>query len=164
MFVEGGLVDDRREEIAEVGHLAHGDGGDLRGQAVEEVAGHRAGHVDPRRGRALLALILVGAPDRGCDGRLGIGGRVEEDEVLAAGLADDAGVVPVDVELVAHLAPEGLEDGRGAREMQAGEFGPGEHRLADGAAGAGQEVDDPGGEARLLVDLHDEIVGEDGRG
>src|SRR5919112_620612 len=51
--------------------------------------------VHSRRGRALLALVLErSANDRGRNG-VDVRGRVRDDEVLAAGLADDARVVVV---------------------------------------------------------------------
>ena len=52
----------------------------------------RLGDVGARRGRALLALVLVGAAHERGRERVGVGRRVREDEVLAAGLADDARV------------------------------------------------------------------------
>ena len=53
----------------------------------------RARHVGARGGRALLALVLERAADHRGAQHVGVGARVGEDEVLAAGLADEARVV-----------------------------------------------------------------------
>ncbi len=59
--------------------------------------------------------------------------------------------------------PHPLEDGGRAGEVDAGEVGVREHRVADLAARAEHHVDDARRQPRLLVDLHQEVGRVDGR-
>jgi hypothetical protein len=56
---------------------------------------------------------------------------VDEDEVLAAGLAHDARVALVLRDVLADGPPHALEDLGGAREVDAGEIGLVHDRVAD---------------------------------
>ena len=121
------------------------------------------GREDARGGGTLLALILEGAAeDRGRES-LGVGARVRDDEVLAAGLADDAGVVAVAGDVLADRLPHPLEDRRRAGEVDAREVLARERGVADGGAGAVDEVDHAGRQAGFLEQLHEEVRA-DGRG
>src|SRR5207253_7093476 len=89
------------------------------------------GDVEAGGRRALLPLVLEGAADdRRRDG-LDVRGGVGDDEVLAAGLADDARVVAVPTDVLPDRLPDALEDGRRAGEVDAGELRAGERGLAD---------------------------------
>ena len=89
---------------------------------------------------------------------------MHEDEVLAARLADESRIADVAVEIGAGLHPKTLERGRGAGEVDAGEVARLRGHLADEGAAAGQEVDDAVGQSGLAVELHQVVVGEQGRG
>ena len=121
--VERGGVDDRAHEVREVGDVAVLELADLRDELLLDRRPHALGCVDARGGRALLALVLEGAAqDRSRDG-LGVRGRVRDDEVLAAGLADDARVAAIAGDVLADRLPHALEDRRRAGEVDAGEVG-----------------------------------------
>ncbi len=84
---------------------------------------------------------------------------MRDDEVLAAGLADDARVVAVARDVLADRLPHPVEDGGRAGEVDAGEVSARERRIADGGAGAVDEVDHARRQARLLEELHQEVRG-----
>ena len=63
--------------------------------AVAHLRPEVRGREDAGGGGALLSLVLERAAQDGGGDRLGVGARVGDDEVLAAGLADDARVVAV---------------------------------------------------------------------
>ena len=113
--------------------------------AVAHVGPDRPRHVDAARGRALLPLVLEGAAHDGHRQRLGVGRRVGDDEVLAAGLAHDARVGAVAVDLGADRAPHRVEDVGGAGEVHAGEVAVVEHDLGISAASPGTRLMTPGG-------------------
>ena len=79
---------------------------------------------------------------------VGVGARVGDDEVLAAGLPDQARVRAVGGDVLPHGAPQVLEHLRRAGEVDAREVAGGEDDLADDDAVAGQQVDDAVGQAR----------------
>src|SRR5215210_7929114 len=82
----------RAHEISEIGDVSHLDVFHDRDGAVAHLGPDRLGDVDSARGRALLPLILessAGDGDRESDR---ISGRMRDDEILAAGFADDARV------------------------------------------------------------------------
>src|SRR5581483_7195735 len=94
------------------------------------------GREDPRRRRALLSLVLErAAHDGGRDG-VDVRGRVRDDEVLAARLADDSRVVAVALEILRDRSPHAVEDGGRPGEVDAGEVARREHRVADLRPGA----------------------------
>ena len=85
-------IDHGAHEVLEVGDVADADARHLVCQSLAHVLPEALRHVRARRGGALLALVLErAAQDRGGD-RVRVRGRVRDDEVLAAGLADEARV------------------------------------------------------------------------
>ena len=123
---------------------------DLLGQPLAQRRPQVRRRVDARRGRALLALVLErAAHDRGRE-RVEVGRRVGDDEVLAAGLADDPRVVAVAADVLADRLPHAVEHGGRAGEVDAGEVAARERRVADLGPGAVDEVDDAVREAGLL--------------
>jgi hypothetical protein len=72
--------------------VAHLDVGHHRDRAVAHFVPQRARHVDAAGGGTFLPLELEAAADDGRRQRGRIGRRVREDEILAAGFADDARV------------------------------------------------------------------------
>ena len=107
---------------------------DLLGDLLAHLRPEARGHEDARRGGALLALVLEGAAeDRGRE-RLGVGARVRDDEVLAAGLADEPRVVAVARDVLADRLPHPLEDGGRAGEVDAREVLARERGIADRGA------------------------------
>ena len=154
---EGAVVDDGAHEVGQVGDVALRQAvGDVDEVALDLLP-DRGRDVGARGGRALLALELEGAADhRGAqDGRVGAG--VGEDEVLAAGLADEARVGAVAVEVGADLVPQVLERRRRAGEVDAGEVLVAQGGLADVDAVAGHQVDDARRHAGLLEQLHRQL-------
>ena len=88
-------VDHRAHEVLEVGRVAHLDRRDVRDEPLLHLGPDIGRHVQARRRRALLALVLErAAHDRGRNG-FRLGGGMSQDEVLAARLADDSRVVAV---------------------------------------------------------------------
>ena len=81
-----------------------------------------------------------------------------EDEVLAAGLAHDAGIVAVGGDILADLLPDALEDFGGASEVEAGQFPAGEDVLGHIGTVAGHEVDDARRKSAVHEQLHVVIV------
>ncbi len=85
---------------------------------------------------------------------------MSDDEVLAAGLADDARIGPVRRDVLAHGPPQVLE-GRGrAGEVDAAKVGVCQRDVGHGQPVAGQHVDHPWRHARLLEQPHGEVCGE----
>src|SRR5690606_11469809 len=107
--------------------------------------------------RALLSLELETATDDGGGDRvqIALGRRVDEDEVLAAGLADEARVLLVVLDVLADAAPERLEGAGGAGEVDAAQVGAGQCGVADGWTISWKEVDDAIRDSGLTEDLHD---------
>ncbi len=87
---------------------------------------------------------------------------MNDDEVLAAGLADDARVVAVAADIAPDRRPDAVEDPRRACEVHSGEIGAREGSVADRGARAGQHVDHAVRQARLLEQAHD-VVGRQHR-
>ncbi len=88
---------------------------------------------------------------------------MRDDEVLAARLADDARIVAVVLDVGADGLPHPLEDGGRAGEVDAGEIGAGERRIADCGARPVDEVDHARGKPGRLVQLHQEVRAVGGR-
>ena len=130
-FGERPVVDDRAHEVGQVGDVAHRERVGLGGELVAQPRPDAARHVGARGGRALLPLVLERAADEGRPQHVEVGARVGDDEVLAAGLADDARVGAVAVDVLADLAPELVEHRGRAGEVDAGEVGVGERDLGD---------------------------------
>ena len=125
------LVDHGAHEVAEVRDVAHADPPDLVGEQLEHAVPERCGNVGARGCRALLPLVLEGAPHQRRRDRCRLGRSVHDDEVLAARLADDARVGAVARDALPDLAPEPLEDLGRAREVEAGEVGMADARAGD---------------------------------
>src|SRR5205823_1551175 len=81
----------------------------------------RARDVRPGRGRALLALVVEGAAGQRGMQRVHVGRRVGDDEVLAAGLADEPRVRLVVSDVRADRLPQVLEDAGRAGEVERGD-------------------------------------------
>ena len=88
---------------------------------------------------------------------------MRHDEVLAAGLADEAGVGVVAGDVGAHLAPQVLEHPGRTGEVDAGQAAVGEHHVGHLRPGAVHEVDDARGQSGGFEQLH-RRVGGDGLG
>ncbi len=161
--VVGVTVDHRTHEVGEVGGIAHRQLADLGDELLLDPRPQRARDVGPRGRGAFLTLELERAADQRGDQRLHVGRLVGEDEVLAAGLADDARVVLVAVDVVADRLPHALEHLGGAGEVDAGQVGAGQHRVADRASRAGDHVDHAGRQPGLFQKLHDVVRGEQRR-
>ena len=129
-------------------------------ELVAHLRPHRLRDVGPRGGRALLALELEGAAQHRDPQHVGVGARVGDDEVLAAGLADDPRVGAVAGDVLADGAPQVLEGRRRAGEVDAGQVGVGQRDLGDVEAVAGQHVDDARRHAGLLQQLHRQRRGQ----
>ncbi|KAI3479488.1 hypothetical protein L1887_58446 [Cichorium endivia] len=159
------LGDDGAHEVLELVHGADRDLGDLVEQLLLELAlPHGLGHVQARERRALLALVLEGGADGLGDGGVDVGRLVDHVEVLAAGLADEARVAAVLVEVVADLLPELAEDVGGAGEVEAGELAVVDGGADDLLGGAGDELDDAVRETGLAEDLVGDVVRVDRHG
>jgi hypothetical protein len=85
---------------------------------------------------------------------LRIGGRMHDDEVLAAGFADQPRIAAILAEVLADLLPHAVEHAGAAGEMNAGEIGMIEDHVRDRDGIAGHEVDDAGGQARRFEQTH----------
>lgn len=163
-LVEGRAVDDRAHERLQVlVGAADGDFADAGLEQREELLRARLGHVHARGGGALLALVLEGAADGVVDGGRDVGAAVEQVEVLAAGLADDAGELAVGLlaDALADAGVDGAEDVGRADEVEAGEVLVREHDVGDLVGVAGDELDDVRRQARLEQDLVDDGAGVD---
>ena len=163
-IVEGSLVDDGVDEGAEVAHVAHLNFLQHLADNLFHLGPHGGGHIGAAGGGAFLSLELEGATDDGGSHLVGVGALVDHDEVLAAGLTDNLGIALVFVDILADGFPEALEGGGGAGEVDTREVLVGEGHLADEGAAAGEEVDHTVGQTGLLVDFHQEVVGEHGGG
>src|SRR5581483_5241609 len=160
---EGAAVDHGAHEVREVGDVPDLEPPHLLDEPLPELGPEVRGREDPRRRRALLSLVLErAAHDGGRDG-VDVRGRVRDDEVLAARLADDSRVVAVALEILRDRSPHAVEDGGRPGEVDAGEVARREHRVADLRPGAVDQVDDAGRHPGLLEELHQEVGGERGR-
>jgi hypothetical protein len=133
---ERAAVDHRPHEVAEVGHVTHPDILDHGHHAVSHCRPETVRYVCPGGGAALLPLVLVGSANHPDGERIHIGACVRQYEVLAPGLAHDARVTRVAVQVGSDLLPEALEHRGRAGEVDAGEPPVGEQDLAhlDGVA------------------------------
>src|SRR5438093_4355387 len=75
---------------------------------------------------------------------------MRNDEILAAGFADHARVRTVAADVLAHLAPHAVEDGRASGEMDAGKLWRIEKNVRDLNRVAWNEVDHAGRETRTF--------------
>ena len=156
MGLERTRVDHGAHEVLEVGGVAHTNGRDVGDELLLDLGPDVRRDVEARCRGALLPLVLEGAAhDGGCDG-LGVGGRVREDEVLPAGLADEtwiAAVAPGRDGLPDGL-PHAVEDRGRTGEVDPREVRAGEGSAPDRRARAVDEVDDAVGKPGLLQHTH----------
>ena len=87
-----------------------------------------------------------------------------EDEILATGLAHEARIAYVAVEVLTGLLPETLERSRGACEMNASEILRLGSHLANQGTAARQEVHYAVRQSGFLVELHEIVVRKQGGG
>ena len=156
-------VDHRAHEVLEVGDVAHLDLRDLLREPLAELRPEICRRIDPRGRRALLPLVLERAAHDRRRNRVDVRGRVGDDEVLAAGLADDPRVVAVVADVRADRLPHRVEDARRAGEVNACEVFAREGGVSDRRARSVDEVDHAGRQARFDQELHQEVRGV-GRG
>src|SRR5512133_1019955 len=148
------LVDHGAHEVREVADVAHLDRRALLDEPLAQLGPEVRGCVHARGCRALLALVLERAAQDRCGDRLDVRARMGDDEVLATGLADDAWVIAVAVDVLADGLPDRVEDLGRAGEVDAGEVFARQGRVADLGAAAVDEVDHAGRNAGLLEQLH----------
>src|SRR5205807_8144353 len=97
---------------------------------------------------ALLPLVLERPANERRAQRVGVGGLVRDDEVLAAGLADEARIRAVVADVLAHSAPHALEHLGRAGEVDARELLVPEDALGELSSTAAHHVDDAGRQTR----------------
>ena len=83
-----------------------------------------------------------------------------EDEVLAAGLAHQSGIIGIGRDILAHLFLDALEDPGGAGEVEPRHLGMAHHIFGHIASGAGHKVDDARGQTAPLQQFHIVIIGQ----
>ena len=148
-------VDDGAHEQRQVGrHVTHGQRLDLGDEIVAGAAPERLGQVGAGGRRALLPLVLERAPDQRGGQAAGVRRRVHDHEVLAARLAHQPRVVPVPPDVLADGAPQMLEGGGGAGEVNAGQVGVGQRDLGHRLPVPGDQVDHPGRQPGRLEQAH----------
>lgn len=165
-LLEGGFVDDGADEVGEVGGFADLEGGGFGDELLLEFGPDGFGDVEAGAGAALLALVFEGAAD-GLDGGVGdVGAGVDEMEVLAAGLADDARVALILAlgDAIGDLAVQRAEDGGTAGVVQSRELAVRQHGLGDFHGITRHPLDDVRGETSLNEDLVYQPVGCNGCG
>lgn len=163
-LLERATVDNGTHESLEVlvgatlGNVLH-----LLSHEGEELLGARLGDVGAGCSRALLALVLEGTANGVVDNVVDVGRGVDEVEVLARGLADNAGEIAVSLlsNTLADLAVDGAEDIGGSDEVETGEFAVLEDSLGDLGGVTGDELDDIFGKTGFLEDLVDDVAGVD---
>src|SRR5450756_1571011 len=122
VLVHGPGVDHRAAEQRQVlGPVAVGQRTGRGDEFIADGAPQGSGNVGARGGRALLALVLESAADKRGRDRGGVGRRVDDDEVLAAGLADKARIVTIFLDILTYCAPQVVEGGGRSREVDAGQ-------------------------------------------
>src|SRR4029453_10766038 len=87
---------------------------------------------------------------------------MHDDEVLAAGFANETWIATVATDVLADLLPHRVEHLGAAGKVDAGELRRIEQLIADLASIAGNEVDDPRRQAGSLEDLECVIPAEHG--
>src|SRR5688500_1478133 len=103
------LVDDRSDERLRLGRVTdHHRPGEVD-QLIFQLGPQAPRSVETRGGRAVLPLVLVRAADGSGRELFDVGARVCQDEVLAAGLADESWVVAVLRNVLADRPPDVLE-------------------------------------------------------
>ncbi len=154
-------IDDRAHEQRQVRrHVAHGQRLNLGEEVVLGPVPERLRQVRAGGGRALLALVLERAADERGGYRGRVRARVHEHEVLAAGLAHHARVVPVPGDVLAHGPPQVLE-GRGRPgEVDAGQVGVGQRDPGHRLPVPGDQVDHSGRQPGRFEQAHRVVRGQ----
>lgn len=160
-FVEGALVDNWAAEVGEIRRLANLDLLHLRNDLVDKVVGNGGSNVGAGSGTALLTLELKGTTDGLNCGVTHIGGLVDQVEVLATSLADNARIAPVLAlrHTLGDFAIEHTEDISATSEVKTSEFLVVEDGAGDLLSLTGHELNNVLGEASLEKDLVNEPVG-----
>ncbi len=159
--VEGPPVDHCPAEKAQVGHITVGQRRGLRDQPLTQARPpQRGGQVGAGRRRALLPLVLEGAPDQRDNERVRIGAGVGHDEVLAAGLADQSRVVTVAVDPLGDRPPHRTEGGRRSGEVHPGELPVPQRHRRDRRAVPGDHIDHSCRKTRRHQQRHGVVSGE----
>lgn len=158
-LLEGRLVDHGAHEVGVLPGNALLDGLGVVDELLLELGPDRLGHVQARGGTALLALVLESTTDGLDSGVVEVGRLVDQVEVLAASLTNDARVGLVaalsntltngSVQLAEDLSATGVVEGS---ELLVGEDGLGD---LDGVTG--DELDDVLGQTGLEEDLVHEV-------
>lgn len=108
--VEGLLVDDGAQEVAEIADVADGDLVDFGDVIILDGVPNRAGDVDTAGGAALLSLKLKSTTEHSDQQGLTVAIGVGDDEVLATGFTDDTRVGFEVLQIVGHVSPHLAED------------------------------------------------------
>ena len=156
-LVEGLLVDHRVDEVGEVLWVAHGEAVHVRDQFLLHLRPQVVRYIGPAGGAALLSLELEGPPAQGGGHLQGVGAVMRDHEVLAAGLAHDAGIAAVHRQVVGDGLPQLAEHARAAGEVEAGELRMAEDHVACRAPRHMHQVDDPVRQAGLMEEFHDHL-------
>ena len=101
------------------------EGKTMRGHAddaIADVGPERLRNVNTARRGTLLTLVLERPARDGNRNLLRVRGWMRDDEVLAAGFADDTRIGPIAADVLADLSPHAVEDRGAAREMDAREI------------------------------------------
>ena len=131
---------------------------------LEATLPNALGHIQPRKRRALLSLVLKRAPNTLQHGVPHFRALMDDMEVLSACLTNDAGVPFVLVKVHRDVLPELLEHEGGAGEVQSSEGGMVYGLCNDLRWWAGHELDHTRWDACFSEDLIDEVVGVGGHG
>src|SRR6185503_19839305 len=116
--------------------------------------------VGAARGRALLTLILEGAPRHRYSELLRVGRRVSNEEVLAASLANQTRVTLVVADIGADACPHRVEDRGAAGEMHAGQIRRVEQNRRDLRGVTGYVIDDTRRQTRRFEQPEDVMRAE----
>ena len=168
-LLEGAAVDDRAHECLKVlVGVTHGNLLDTSLELGKEFLGARLGQIDTGSGRALLALVFKGTTDGVVDSAGDIRSRVDEVEVLAAGLGDDTRKLAVGLvgDTLANAAVQGTENVGRSDEVQTSKVAVGEGDISDSLGVTSDELDNVRRQTGLQEDVVDEVAGIDvgGRG
>ena len=112
---ECAVVDERAAEVGQIGDVAVAQRLGGAEEVVAHLLPHRPRNERPRRGRALLPLVVERAADQRGAQHVGPRRRMSQHEVLAAGLTDQPRIGVVAVDVRADLAPQVLERRRWSR-------------------------------------------------
>ncbi len=124
------------------GRVAHDDAVGQLDEPFAQCRPQAPGRIETRGCRALLALELVGTAHAGDGEGVEVRRGVGEDEVLPAGLADNAGIVAIGADVLPDSAPDVLEGAGRAGEVNGGQVAVVESHGADLGTAAVDDVDD----------------------